>query len=130
MASRWRPALFRVAFLVMLERTLTQFMKGVFQVEILRHAALDRAIKLLGLVAGGAPWLPPPLAGGLAAAAGAAAGHPLRCSGIPAGLRRLDIGIMYLGYAAIVLQLLLEAWRWWRRRPGSAPCPRTSSASA
>jgi uncharacterized protein involved in response to NO len=35
--------LFRVAFLVMLERTLSQFMKGVFQVEILRHAALDRS---------------------------------------------------------------------------------------
>jgi uncharacterized protein involved in response to NO len=34
--------LFRVAFLMMLERTLTQFMKNVFQVDILRHAALDR----------------------------------------------------------------------------------------
>jgi uncharacterized protein involved in response to NO len=42
--------LFRVAFLVMLERTLTQFMKNVFQVDILRHAALDKAIKLLGLL--------------------------------------------------------------------------------
>jgi hypothetical protein len=31
--------LFRVAFLVMLERTLTQFMKNIFQVDILRHAA-------------------------------------------------------------------------------------------
>jgi uncharacterized protein involved in response to NO len=45
-------------------------------------------------------------------------------------LRRLDIGIMYLGYAAIVLQLLLDASAGSPHRPGSAPCPPTSSASA
>ena len=43
--------LFRVAFLVMLERTLTQFMKGVFQVEILRSPRLDGAIKFSALAA-------------------------------------------------------------------------------
>src|SRR5574343_1133662 len=43
-------ALFRLAFLVMLERTLTQFMKGVFQVQILRQPKLDMPIKLLGLL--------------------------------------------------------------------------------
>lgn len=43
----WTMAIgmFRVAFLVMLERTLTQFMKNVFQVAILRHPPLDFAIK-------------------------------------------------------------------------------------
>jgi hypothetical protein len=71
-------ALFRVAFLVMLERTLTQFMKGVFQVEILRHAALDRAIKLLGLMLVVAPWMPAALAGGTALLLAPAARHPLR----------------------------------------------------
>ena len=102
-------ALFRVAFLVMLERTLTQFMKGVFQVEILRHAALDRAIKLLGLMLVVAPWMPAALAGGTALllalllAIRFAFWHPNR------GLSRLDIGIMYVGYLAIVLQLGLEA---------------------
>ena len=37
--------IFRMAFLLMLERTLTQFMKSVFQVEILRNSFLDYAIK-------------------------------------------------------------------------------------
>jgi uncharacterized protein involved in response to NO len=40
-------ALFRVAFLVMLERTLTQFMKNALQTDILRNPVLDTAIKLL-----------------------------------------------------------------------------------
>ncbi|HEX5364647.1 MAG TPA: NnrS family protein, partial [Gallionella sp.] len=43
-------ALVRMAFLVMLERTLVQFMKGAFQVGILQHPLLDGAIKLLGLL--------------------------------------------------------------------------------
>jgi uncharacterized protein involved in response to NO len=101
--------LFRVAFLVMLERTLTQFMKSVFQVEVLRHRVLDAGIKLLGLALVVAPWLPPAIAGGSAAllalllAARFCFWHP------QLGLRRIDIGIMYLGYLAIVLQLALEA---------------------
>ena len=100
--------LFRVAFLVMLERTLTQFMKNVFQVDILRHAALDKAIKLLAVLLCGAGFLP----------SAAAAWLSLLLALLLAGrfffwkpqlaLRRLDLGIMYLGYAAIVLQLLLE----------------------
>lgn len=100
--------LFRMAFLVMFERTLTQFMKGVFQVAILRHPVLDTAIKGLGLVLVLQPLLPP-LAGGVLAlllalllAGRLAFWKPLL------GLSRLDIGVMYLGYLAIVLQLLLE----------------------
>src|SRR5574340_850514 len=48
----WSMALglFRMAFLVMLERTLAQFMKGVFNVTILQKPALDNSIKLLGLL--------------------------------------------------------------------------------
>ncbi|MBI5109344.1 MAG: NnrS family protein [Rhodocyclales bacterium] len=101
--------LFRVAFLVMLERTLTQFMKGVFQVEVLRHARLDVAIKLLGLALVVAPWLPSAVAGGIAALLALLLGARF-CFWYPQlGLRRIDIGIMYLGYLAIVLQLMLEA---------------------
>jgi uncharacterized protein involved in response to NO len=33
--------LFRLAFLIMLERTLTEFMRGVFKAQILRHPLLD-----------------------------------------------------------------------------------------
>jgi uncharacterized protein involved in response to NO len=101
--------LFRVAFLVMLERTLSQFMKGVFQVEILRHAALDRSIKLLGLALVAAPWLPPPLAAALALLLAVLLAGRFMFWHPRLAMRRLDIGIMYLGYAVIVLQLLLEA---------------------
>ena len=101
-------ALFRLAFLLMLERTLTQFMKGVFQVDILRHPGLDLSIKGLGLLLVIEPFLP--------AAAGATLSFAL------AGLllfrlafwkpllamRRLDIGIMHLGYLAIAAHLVLD----------------------
>ncbi|MBL8480532.1 MAG: NnrS family protein [Sterolibacteriaceae bacterium] len=100
--------LFRVAFLVMLERTLTQFMKNIYQVDILRHAALDRAIKLLGLILVGAAWMPPPLAAGLSLALALLLAGRLAFWQPQLALRRIDLGIMYLGYAAIVLQLVVE----------------------
>ena len=102
-------ALFRLAFLLMLERTLTQFMKGVFQASILRHPQLDLAIKALGLLLVIEPFLP--------ATAGAALSMAL--AGLllfrflfwkpHLAMRRLDIGIMYVGYLAIVAHLLLDA---------------------
>lgn len=102
-------ALFRVAFLVMLERTLSQFMKGVFQVSILRHPALDTAIKLLAIAMVASPWMP----AGAAALAGTLLALLLALRFVfwkpLVALRRLDVGIMHLGYAAIVLQLLLDA---------------------
>lgn len=100
--------LFRVAFLVMLERTLTQFMKGIFQVDILRHPALDRSIKLLGLALVGAGQMPPWLAAGLSLVLAVLLTGRLLFWRPQLALRRLDLGIMYLGYAAIVLQLLVE----------------------
>ena len=102
-------ALFRVAFLIMLERTLTQFMKNALQTEILRRPWLDTTIKSLALVLAAAPWLPRPLAiGGALLLALLLAGRlafwqPQRA------LRRLDLGIMILGYAAIIAHLCLEA---------------------
>ncbi len=109
----WSMALglFRVAFLVMLERTLSAFMKGAFQVGILQLPQLDAAIKLLGLLL---------VMGGLLPDVVTA------CSGLllavlllvrfvfwkpQLAFRRLDIGIMYLGYLAIVAQLLVEFLR-------------------
>ncbi len=101
--------LFRVAFLVMLERTLGQFMKNVFQAAILRRPALDVSIKALALVLAFAGFMPPALQGGLAfLLAGLLVGRfAFWKPGL--ALRRLDIGIMYLGYLAIVVQLLLES---------------------
>ena len=107
--SEMTLALFRLAFLVMLERTLTQFMKGAFQVNILRQPRLDMPIKLLGLILVGSFLLPADLAAALSLALAVLLlvrfvfWHPLLA------LRRIDIGIMYVGYLAIVGQLLLVA---------------------
>lgn len=102
-------ALFRMAFLVMLERTLSQFMKGVFQVQILRQPRLDLSIKLLGLLLVGGFLLPAMLTAALSLALALLLlvrfvfWKPLLAA------RRIDIGIMYVGYLAIVGQLLLVA---------------------
>jgi len=101
-------ALFRVAFLVMLERTLTQFMKNAMQAEILRNAVLDTGIKLLAVVLVFASLLPAPVSAwsGLLLALLLLVRFAFWKPQL--ALRRLDIGIMYLGYLAIVAQLLLE----------------------
>lgn len=103
--------LFRVAFLVMLERTLFHFMKGAFQEEILRNASLDTAIKMLALLMVCADLLPAKLAGGVALLLAVLLAIRLVYWKPQLALRRLDIGIMYLGYLAIVAQLLFEFFR-------------------
>ncbi|MGV0975791.1 MAG: NnrS family protein, partial [Azonexus sp.] len=99
--------LFRVAFLIMLERTQSQFMRSAFQVTILRRPVLDAAIKALAAVLVFGALLPAPLLHDLELILGAlllgrlAFWHPLKA------FTRLDIGIMYLGYLAITAQLLI-----------------------
>lgn len=100
--------LFRMAFLIMLERTLTQFMKNVFQLEILRHALLDRAIKLLALGFVFERLLPRGLTASIALLLALLLLLRLFFWKPHLALRRLDIGIMYLGYLAIIAQLLIE----------------------
>lgn len=102
-------ALFRVAFLLMLERTVTQFMKGAFQVAILRDGRLDMAIKSLGATLIFAEFMPAPLACAIAALLALLLSVRLLYWKPQLALRRLDIGIMYLGYLGIVAQLLIEA---------------------
>lgn len=100
--------LFRVAFLVMLERTLTQFMKGIFQASILRAPPLDNAIKLLALAMVFESLMPTMLAGAFALTlASLLLGRFFFWKPMLA-MRRIDIGIMYLGYLGIVAQLLLD----------------------
>lgn len=102
-------ALFRLAFLVMLERTLTQFMKAAFQVAILRNARLDMAIKLLGLLLVGEFALPPAFTAAIALALAALLGIRFFFWQPRLAFTRIDIGIMYVGYLAIAGQLLVEA---------------------
>ncbi|MBW7900422.1 MAG: NnrS family protein [Rhodocyclaceae bacterium] len=111
-AAGWNMtlALFRLAFLVMLERTLSQFMKGVFQATILRRAPLDNAIKLLALTLVFAGLLPSTLAGAIELTlASALLGRFFFWKPLLA-MTRIDIGVMHLGYLGIVAQLLLDGF--------------------
>ena len=102
-------ALFRLAFLVMLERTLTGFMKAAFQAQILRHPTLDMAIKLLGLLLVIEFALPRPLTAALSLALAVLLAIRFVFWKPQLAFRRIDIGIMYVGYLCIVGQLLIEA---------------------
>jgi len=102
-------ALFRVAFVVMLERTLTQFMKAAFKVQVPRVAAVDVAIKALALLLVATPVLPPVLAAGAALLLAALLTGRFLAWSPHLALRRLDIGIMYLGGFALAAQLVLQA---------------------
>ena len=102
-------ALFRVAFLVMLERTVTQFMKNALGADILRNPLLDAAIKLLAVLLVAGSLLP----SGVTASISLLLALLLVVRFVfwqpHLALRRLEIGIMYLGYLAIVAQLLLQS---------------------
>ena len=102
--------LFRMAFLVMLERTLTPFMKAGFQVAILRQPKLDMAIKLLGLLLVVEFALPAPLVAATAFTLAALLLVRFAFWKPHLAMRRIDIGIMYVGYLAIVGQLLVEGF--------------------
>lgn len=103
--------LFRMAFLVMLERTVSQFMKFSFQVEILENRTLNQAIKLSCLLLVLSGFMPPLLAGVIALLAALLLAWRLVFWYPQLALQRLDIGIMYLGYVAITAQLLIEFFR-------------------
>ncbi|MFA5825134.1 MAG: NnrS family protein [Gallionellaceae bacterium] len=103
--------LFRVAILVMLERTLFDFMKGAFQVEILLNPLLNKAIKLLAVLLVFAGLLPAQMSGGIALLLAVLLTGRLFYWKPQLGLRRLDIGIMYLGSIAVIAQLLIEFFR-------------------
>lgn len=100
--------LFRLAFLVMLERTLTQFMKGVFQAELWRDPRLDGAIKLSALTLVFQAWMPAWLAEGLLLLC--AVLLLVRFAGWKPWLAmtRIELAVMYFGYLAILAQLLVE----------------------
>ncbi|HMM55750.1 MAG TPA: NnrS family protein [Candidatus Desulfobacillus sp.] len=115
--ARWAAAgelmtlgLFRLVFLIMLERTLTDFIRNVFKRDILRHTLLDDAIKLLALALAFAGFLPAAAQAALAFMLAALLLARLPFWQPRLGFSRLDIAVMYLGYLAIVLQLLVFAY--------------------
>lgn len=100
--------LFRMAFLVMLERTLTQFMKGSFQVSILRQPILDKSIKLLGFALIFESLMPLPLSSWIALLLALLLAGRFLYWKPQLAMRRLELGIMYLGYMGIVCQLVMN----------------------
>jgi uncharacterized protein involved in response to NO len=106
----WSMALglFRMAFLVMLERTLSTFMKAAFQVAILRNPVLDKVIKLTGLALVFESVMPPVAAAWLSLLLALLLFGRFLFWKPKLAMQRLDIGIVYLGYLAIVAQLLIE----------------------
>ena len=100
--------IFRMAFLLMLERTLTQFMKSVFQVEILRNSFLDYAIKGLGFLLIFESLLPSTmLAQGLMFGLAFLLAIRFVFWKPFVAMKRIEIAVMYLGYLGIILNLLL-----------------------
>lgn len=101
--------LFRVAFAVMFERTMTQFMRNAMDVAVPRWRWLDLSIKGLVLVGVFEALLP---AGAAAIVLGLAAllllGRLLTWEPL-VGLKRFEIGVMYVGYFGLVLHLALQA---------------------
>lgn len=100
--------LFRTAFLVMLERTLTQFVKGVFKVDVLREPRLDAGIKLLAVALVFQGWMPNALAAPLLLVLSLLLLVRFAFWQPRLGMTRVELAVMYLGYLAIVAQLLIE----------------------
>lgn len=102
-------ALFRLMFLIMLERTIPAFMKNAFSLELTQAAWCKHAIKALGFALIFAAWIPTPIVSELCLLLSLLLlGRLINWFPVIA-LRRLDIGVMYLGYLAIVANLLLIA---------------------
>lgn len=98
--------LFRLAFSVMFERTITQFMKSTEGVELKRIKPLDYTIKISVLLLAFSGWIPDAVAGYIFVFAGALLllrwimWHPL------IGLRKFGNATMYIGYFGLTLHLL------------------------
>lgn len=102
-------SVFRLAFLLMLERTIGTFMKNALQLEIKRQPMVDRSIKVLALLLCLAAWLPKTWVSGIEILTAALLLWRLSGWHLFKAMSRVDIGIMYLGYLALTAQLMLGA---------------------
>lgn len=103
--------LFRLAFAVMFERTIPQFMKNSQDVILLRNPWLDLLTKFLVLLSIFVSFLPSILAVVVVSLAATLLlvrfflWHPIK------GFQKFEIGIMYVGYFALAIHLYFEAFR-------------------
>ncbi len=103
--------LFRVAFVVMFERTFPPFMKAAAKVELLEHRPLNFSIKALMLAAVFQPLLPTSIASGVLLAAAVALAARFALWKPTTGLKTFPVAVMYVGYLGLVAHLVLEALR-------------------
>lgn len=100
--------LFRLCFLIMLERTLEAFMRGAFGLQLKRLRLVDHAIKCMALALVFSFVMMPKLETILTIALATLLlirwiyWHPTKA------LKRIDIGVMYVGYLAIIINLVLQ----------------------
>jgi uncharacterized protein involved in response to NO len=103
--------LFRLAVAMMLERTVFQFMKMGYQVEIAQIKWLDASIRLGLFIAVFEVLLPRPVAIAVLAITASMLlyrfmlWHPMK------GLRKLDTGVMYVAYLGLLSSMYLECLR-------------------
>ena len=102
-------ALFRLMFLVMLERTVPQFMKAAFQQELPRVPAVDAAIKALGVLLLATPWLPARLRGACELLLAVLVVGRFISWRPHLAFGRIELGVMYAGGLALAAQLALHA---------------------
>jgi len=103
-------ALFRVMFVVMLERTVPQFLKGAWKVEVPRVAAVDHALKGLALLLLAGPWLPTLVRQGAAGLLAVLMVGRFASWALLKALRRLELAVMVLGGVALSVHAVLEAF--------------------
>ncbi|MBK6637968.1 MAG: NnrS family protein [Rhodocyclaceae bacterium] len=101
-------ALFRLAFLLMLERTLTQFIGAAFKTPPRHRPVREHVTKSVALVLVAAPWLPAWLGAGLSFLCASLLLWRWLESHLRQALSRIDIGIMLLGQGAIIAHLFLQ----------------------
>jgi len=101
--------LFRLCFLIMLERTLHPFMKGAFDITLKRVVWIDQSVKLLALLLVFAPWFPTAIVASLSFFLGSILLLRWFYWRPTLAFTRLELAVMYLGYLAITAQLFLIA---------------------
>lgn len=103
--------LFRVAFVVMFERTLPPFMKAATNFQLRQLPLLNFAIKALVLAAAFEGLLPTPIASALLLAAATLLALRFALWKPLAGLATFPVAVMYVGYLGLIAHLVLEALR-------------------
>lgn len=101
-------ALFRLMFIVMLERTLESFTRAIFKQQVHKRAWLTMSIKGLALALLAAPWLPVWLQATFDFALAILFLVQLGTFVTAGALKRIDISIMYIGASFISVHLALQ----------------------